>query len=168
MRSGPALGGLLAALLVASAARSDSPSCAECRHRGDLSALFVSPRSLGAGWQILSEAPVDPQGDPELRAAGVRATLSRHYTREVPGGGAEVCSVEIWSFGSPAQARRARAGLERAGWHCGVHGDLLVMLHGVALRRGERLRPALLPPCERLADLIDARAEESLRGAAGD
>ena len=158
--------GLAVALLVANVARAEPP-CTECRYRGELEALFVPAHSLGADWEILAEAPEDPQADPEMRAAGVRATLVRHYTRGLRGD-AEVCSVEIWAFGSPEAARRARAGMQRAGWRFGVHGDLLVMLHGVSLRRGERLRPGLLPACLRLADLMDAHVEERLRGAPGE
>jgi hypothetical protein len=157
----------LALLFAASGARGGEQRCAECRYRGPLALLFVPARALGPGWETLAEAPSDPQGDPDLRAAGVRAMQSLHYTRDLRGT-AEVCSVEIWSFASPAAARLARAGMQRAGWRFAVHGDLVVMLRGVSQRRGEGLRPGMLPACQRLADLVDARAEELLRAAPGD
>lgn len=162
----------LAFWLVAVAARGDQQSCAECRHAEPLEALFVEARALGPGWETLGEAPTDPQGDAELRDAGVRTVQTLHYTRERPGG-SEVCSVEIWSFASPAQARSARAGMARdgmpgdarAGWRLEVRGNLLVMLRGVALQRDQKLRPGLLPACHRLAELTLERAERALHGA---
>lgn len=154
----------LVALLAPLAARADEAPCAACTYRGDLEALFVPARSLGDGWETLGESPVDPQEDPDLREAGVRAARSLHYTHAIPGG-AEVCSVEIWSFGSAEEARRARAGMERERWRFSLQGNLLVMLRGVTLQRDRGLRPGLLPACHRLADLTEARARSLLRPA---
>jgi hypothetical protein len=146
----------LALWLVAVAARGEET--------GSLEPLFVEARALGPGWETLGEAPTDPEKDPEMRAAGVRTVHALHYTRERPGG-SEVCSVEIWGFASPAQARSALTGMARAGWRLDVRGNLLVMLRGVALQRDRKLRPGLLPACHRLADLTLERAETALHGA---
>ena len=158
------LGILLAVLLAAGVARGGERECSECFYTGELARLFVAPRALGPGWETVAEAPADPLADPDLRGAGVRTAHSLHYTRALRGG-AEVCSVEIWGFDSPASARRARAGMERSGWRFAVHGNLVVMLRGATLRRGESVRPGLLPVCRRLGDLVDARAQEELRPA---
>lgn len=155
----------LALWLLAVAARGEEPSCAECRYVDRLEALLVEPSALGPGWETLREAPTDPQRDPELRDAGVRAVHALHYTRERPGG-SEVCSVEIWGFASPAQARSARAAMSREKWRLDVRGNLLVMLRGVALQRGQQLRPGMLPACHRLADLTLERVDEALQGTA--
>ena len=153
-----------AALLVlaAAAARADTEACADCRYAGDLSALFVAPGAIAPGWESVAEAPVDPQADPDLRVAGVQASHSLHYTHAVHGG-SEVCSAEIWRFASPAQARAAEPDLRRDGWRVAAHGNLVVMLHGVSLRLGERLRPGLLPACRRLGELLDENARAALR-----
>jgi hypothetical protein len=148
-------------LLAAGAARADD--CAECRYAGDLSALFVAPRALGPGWESLSEAAADPRTDAGLLDAGVLASHSLHYTHAVRGG-SEVCSAEIWRFASPAQARAAESDVRREGWRVAVHGNLIVMLHGVSLRLGERLRPGLVPACHRLGALFDESVEAALRG----
>jgi hypothetical protein len=150
--------------LAAGAARADVEPCADCRYAGDLSALFVAPRALGPGWETVAEAPADPQADADLRSAGVLATHSLHYTHAVHGG-SEVCSAEIWRFASFAQARAAEPDVRRDGWRVAVHGNLMLMLHGVSLRLGERLRPGLLPACHRLGELLDESARAALRAA---
>jgi hypothetical protein len=148
------------ALPLASAAEPDT--CRECSYQGELAALFLPAAALGPGWELVDEVPVDAASDPELRGSGVRAVRALHYTRGFRGG-AEVCSVEIWSFTSPAAARRTGSGLERRAWQIGVQGNLIVMLHGVRLERGEGFRPGLLPACRRLADLTEAHAAALLR-----
>jgi hypothetical protein len=145
-------------------ARAEDDACRECRYQGELDGLFLPATALGPGWELVEEAPVDPRQDPELRAAGVRAAQALHYTRPLRGG-AEVCSVEIWSFASAEAARRTGAGLAREAWRIGVQGNLLVMLHGVTLRRGQGFRPGLLPACLRLAELTEAHAGSLLRRA---
>jgi hypothetical protein len=154
-----------AALILLAAGAARAGDCAECRYAGDLSALFVAPRSLGPGWESLDEAAADPQADADLRRAGVLASQSLHYTHAVRGG-SEVCSAEIWRFASPAQARAAAPDVQRDGWRVAVHGNLIVMLHGVSLRLGERLRPGLVPACHRLGGLLDESAEAALRAPA--
>jgi hypothetical protein len=155
----------LATWLATAPARAEDPACVECRYAGELQALFVAARALGPGWETLGEMPTDPQQDPELRAAGVRAVHALHYTRERSGGGSEVCSLEVWGFASPAQARGARAGMQRELWRLDVRGNLLVMLRGASLQRGHSLRQGLLPACHRLADLTLERADLLLREA---
>jgi hypothetical protein len=154
----------LAIWLAAAAAGAEEAPCADCRYAGPLEALFVAPRALGPGWETVRESPTDPQDDPDLRDAGVRAVHALHYARERQGG-SEVCSVEIWGFASPAQARGARVQMEKEDWRFDVRGNLLVMLRGVALQRGQKLRPGLLPACHRLADLTLERVDAALRGS---
>jgi hypothetical protein len=156
--------GIAGWLAAASASRAEPESCRDCRYIGDLALLFPAPESLGPDWELVEEAPVDPLQDRDLHAAGVRAAQALHYTRAFRGR-SEVCSVEIWKFTSAEAARLARAGMERDGWHIGLQGNLLVMLHGVTLQRGEGFRPGLLPACRRLADLTEALAGARLRRA---
>jgi hypothetical protein len=146
------------------AGRAEPAACVDCVYQREPAELFVPAEALGPDWEIVSEAPVDPQDDPDMRGAGVRSATTLHYTRAVRGG-AQVCSLEIWSFASGAEARRTRAGIDHAGWRIAVQGNLLVMLHGVTLERGQGFRPGLLPACHRLAELTEARAEALLRQA---
>jgi hypothetical protein len=152
----------LAVWLTADGALAQEPSCAACRYRGALASLFVAARALGPGWGTLGEAPTDPQKDPDLRAAGVQSVHALHYTLERPGG-SDVCSVEMWGFAAPAQALAAGPSMERVGWRVDVRGNLLVMVHGASFRRGQSLRPGLLPACHRLADLTLQHVDASLR-----
>lgn len=154
--------GVALSLVATPPSHADSDACVDCRYQGELSGLFVPAESLGPGWELVTEVPVDPLSDPELRASGVRASQALHYTRAFRGG-AEVCSVEIWSFSSAEAARRARGGMDRTAWRIGVQGNLLVMLHGVTLVRGQGFRPGLLPVCHRLAELTEAHAASLLR-----
>jgi hypothetical protein len=149
-------------LALATATTAEPDACRECSYQGELAALFLPAAALGPGWELVHEVPVDAASDPELRGSGVRAVRALHYTRGFRGG-AEVCSVEIWSFTSPAAARRTGSGLERRAWQIGVQGNLIVMLHGVRLERGQGFRPGLLPACRRLADLTEAHAAALLR-----
>lgn len=156
----PAL--LLAGLLaLTSVALAGDDACRDSRYTGELAALFVPPGELGVEWDSVRETPSDPADDPELRAAGVRATHSLHYTRARPGG-SEVCSLEIWGFASAEAARRAQAGIEQPAWRFARHGNLLMMLRGVTFSRADGFRPGLLPECHRLADLTEARANDLL------
>lgn len=161
-RLAPAL--LLAALCATTfVARAQDP-CRDCRYAGDLAALFVPARELGADWEHVRESPVDPAQDPDLDAAGVRSTHSLHYTRPRRGG-AEVCSLEIWGFATAAAARRARTQVGFPGWRIALRGNLLMMLHGVEFSLEQGFHPGLLPECHHLADLTEARAGELLNGA---
>jgi hypothetical protein len=141
-------------------ARADDP-CRDSRYAGDLAALFPPPRELGNDWDSVRETPSDPADDPDLRAAGVLASHSLHYTHAKPGG-SDVCSLEIWGFATAAAARRARAGIGSPGWRVSLRGNLLLMLHGVAFSLEQGFHPGLLPECHRLADLTEARAGELL------
>ena len=152
---------LVGLLALTPAARAGEDLCRDRLYSGDLAALFVAPRELGADWDSMRETPANPADDPELRAAGVRATHSLHYTRPRQGG-SEVCSLEIWSFATPEAARRARAGMGQPGWRDALRGNLLMMSRGVSLSREDGFRPGLLPECHRLADLTEARANDLL------
>jgi hypothetical protein len=155
----PAL--LLAGLLATSIARAGDASCRDARYLGDLAALCVPARELGDGWESVRETPSDPSRDPDLAAAGVRATHDLHYTR-ARRGGSEVCSLEIWAFSTPAAARLARAGIDQPGWRFTLRGNLLIMLRGVEFSRENGFRPGLVPECHRLAELTEARAGEMM------
>jgi hypothetical protein len=149
---------LLAGLLaLTSVARAGDDPCRDARYAGDLTALFVAPRELGFDWESVRETPEDPSQDPELRAAGVLATHSLHYTRAHEGRSV-VCSLEIWGFASGAAARRAQAEIEQPAWRLALRGNLLMMSRGVTFSRAEGFHPGLLPECHRLADLAEARA----------
>lgn len=139
------------------------------RHAGeapepDLGALFapVDP----AAWEVI-DAPPEPENDAELRAAGLRVSRARHYTRAL-GPVSEVCTVEIWAFARPAQAAAADAGFERKGWQHYVAGSLLVLAHGVRLERKVGSREGLVPGCVHLAEATRDRAARAAgeRGAA--
>jgi hypothetical protein len=150
--------GLLALTSTVQAADDD---CRDRRYAGDLAALFVAPQELGVGWDSLRETPSDPADDPDLRAAGVLAMRSLHYTREREGG-SEVCSLEIWLFATAGAARRVRDGIERPGWRYALRGNLLMMSRGVSLDRARGFRPGLLQECHRLVDLTEALAQRTL------
>jgi hypothetical protein len=152
------LAGLLA--LTSTALAGDDP-CRDRLFTGDLAALFVAPRELGSDWDSVREAPANPADDPELRAAGVSAAHSLHYTRAGQGG-SEVCSLEIWAFATGEAARRAQAAMDEPLWRVALRGNLLITLRGVTLSREEGFRPGLLPECHRLADLTEAGASERL------
>ena len=109
----------------------------------------------------MRETPSNPADDLDLRAAGVRATHSLHYTRARQGG-SEVCSVEIWGFATAEAARRARTGIEKSGWRFALRGNLLMMSRGVSLDRARGFRPGLLQECHRLVDLTEALAQRTL------
>jgi len=152
------LAGFLAA---ASAALAGDDPCRDARYAGDLTALFVPPRELGIDWESVRETPSNPADDPDLLAAGVRATHSLHYTRAIQGG-SEVCSMEIWGFATAAAARSAQAGIDQPAWRLVLRGNLLMMARGVIFGRADGFHPGLLPECHRLTDLTEARALELL------
>src|SRR5262245_43820839 len=151
--------------MLAPAAKAAEPGCRDSVYSGDLAPLFVAPQALGPDWDTVRESPSDPADDPELRAAGVRATRSLHYTRPRPDG-SEACSLEIWSFASAAAARRAQSEVGTPAWRIDAVGSLLLTTRGTKLSRDHGFRPGLLPECERLADLARARAGEILGCAA--
>jgi hypothetical protein len=152
---------LLGLLAPASDALATDVACRDRRYHGDLTALFVAPRELGADWDSVRESPSDPADDPEFRAAGVLATHGLHYTRE-RAGGSEVCSLEIWRLASSEAARRAQAAIGLSAWRYALRGNLLIMSRGVSLDRAHGFRPGLLPECHRLVDLTEALAEQKL------
>ncbi len=152
---------LTGCLALAHVALAGDDPCRDRRYAGDLATLFVAPQELGVGWDSVRETPSNPADDPDLRAAGVLATQSLHYTREREGG-SEVCSLEIWGFTTAEASRRARAGMERTGWRFALHGNLLLMARGVSFSRADGFHPGLLPECHRLVDLTEAIARERL------
>jgi hypothetical protein len=153
-------------LALTSVALAGDDPCRDAQYSGDLTALFVAPRALGFEWESVRETPASPMDDPDLRAAGVRAAKSLHYTRARPGG-SEVCSLEIWGFETGAAARRAQAEIERPAWRIDLRGNLLLMSRGVTFSRAHGFRPGLLPECHRLADLTENGASRLLGCSAG-
>jgi hypothetical protein len=150
--------GLLAPTPVAVAA--DAP-CRDSAYAGDLAALFAAPRELGSDWDAVRESPSNPADDRELHAGGVTAVRSLHYTRARPDG-SEVCSLEIWRFATAAAARRAHPEIGSPGWRIDSRANLVLMTRGTTLSRDHGFRPGLLPECQRLADLAQARVLEIL------
>lgn len=142
---GTALGLALAALSCASA--SAGPEAALLRQS-----------ELRAGWEVLREAPADPASDADLRGWGVTEQVARHYTRALPPGRAEVCSVEIWAFASEAQAEAAHAGFQYPDWQIDRAGRWLVMVRGLVLVRGTTPRRGVFPECGAIGRRVRARA----------
>jgi hypothetical protein len=124
----------------------------------------IFPPRPSAAWEVLIELPELP--DAEERALGLLGSTARHYTR-ARGPVSEVCTLEVWSFGKPDQAERARAELARPGWWGRAAGAQLVLAHGVRLERERGSRIELSAPCERLAEAAYTRALATLR-AGGD
>jgi hypothetical protein len=122
-----------------------------------LEALLPTAAQAGPGWDVVREAPEDPNADPDMRRWGVVATLARHYTRD-PGGAAQVCSVELWRFRDEARARAAHAGFSYPDWQIHRAGDVLVMLRGLTLTLGQAPRRGIFDACERLGADVRARA----------
>jgi hypothetical protein len=133
-----------AALLAASAA-------ADSEH------ALLSQREVGAGFEVVLEAPVDPTADPDLREWGVREKHVRHYTRDLRGA-VEVCSVEVWAFASVAQASAAEAGFAYPDWQISRAGSRLVMAHGLVRPRTGRPRRGMFAACDAIAERIRERA----------
>ena len=123
-----------------------------------LDALF--PPAPNRAWEVLVDRPESP--DPDERALGLRASAARHYTR-ARGRISQVCTVEVWSVASPAQAERARAEIARPTWWGHAAGGQLVLAHGVRLERERGSREELSSECIALAEAAHARALATLR-----
>jgi hypothetical protein len=111
----------------------------------------VLPPFAPVGWELVSEAPVDPRQDPDLVRWGVRAQRTQHYTRH-RGNTIQVCSVEVWAFDSDEHARTAQANVAFPGWRIEREASLLLMTRGVTRTAGRVARRGLFPDCSRLAD----------------
>jgi hypothetical protein len=120
-------------------------------------AIWLRAAEIGAGWEVVREAPIDPAGDPDLVAWGVRAQDARHYTRDMAGT-VQVCSVELWSFASVAQARAAHEGFAHPGWRIERVEDRLLMLRGLTLAPGSPPRRGVFADCRGIGDRIRLRA----------
>ncbi len=119
--------------------------------------VLLDARELGRGWDVVREAPVDPSRDPDLRGWGVREQHARHYTRDRHGS-IQVCSVEVWAFGSIAQASAAERGFRYPDWQISRVGSLLVMVRGLTRTRGRRPQHGVFPDCDEIGSRIRARA----------
>jgi hypothetical protein len=144
MRSPHVLAAALAGLLAASAA-------------ADAEVALLGPREVGAGFEVVPEAPVDPSADPDLRGWGVREKHVRHYTRDLRGN-VEVCSVEVWAFASVEQASAAETGFAYPDWEISRAGPLLVMAHGLVRPQAGRPRRGMFEACDAIAERIRERA----------
>ena len=126
----------------------------------DLASVFVPAPEIPGGWEMVAERPGDPGADEEMVRLGVRATEIRHYTRYL-GPLSQVCSVELWSFGSEGQAKRAQRITTHPGWRLIQGGAVLVMLHGVQIERGRGTDQGLFPECHDIGERTHARIAES-------
>ena len=122
--------------------------------------VLLDARDLGRGWEVVREAAGDPSGDPDLRRWGVRTQQARHYTRERHGT-IQVCSVELWAFGSIAQASAAEKGFRYPDWQISRIGPLLVMLRGQTRMPDRRPQRGVFPDCNEIGSRIRARAPTS-------
>jgi hypothetical protein len=109
-----------------------------------------------SGWEVDHEA-VDVERDPRMRAQGLLESVASHYGR-IEGPVSLLCTVEIWSFASPARARVAQASFETANeWTrtVGVVGSLLVLARSVRMERGVGASRDLAGDCLALAVSVD-------------
>jgi hypothetical protein len=136
----------LAPLLFAVAAAAEGPSVEQA---------WLSAAALGPGWEVVREEPSAPEHDPDLVGWGVRSQHARHYTRHRDGN-VEVCSVEIWGFGSVEQARAAEQGFAYPGWRFEREGALLLMSRGIRMAPGQAPRRGVSLDCARIGDRIRA------------
>ena len=123
-----------------------------------LDALFPPPPSRA--WEVLVDPP--EAADADERALGLRRSAARHYTR-ARGAVSEVCTLELWSFASAAQAESARTGVAQPNWWGRAAGAQLVLAHGVRLDRVRGSRAELSTQCAALAEAAHARALATLR-----
>ncbi len=144
-------------LLVVLAAPAAAERGAGAGYFGDLRAVFVPVRQLEGTWEVLHEAPTDPDRDPGMKAQGVRAVRTQHYTRYA-GPISQVCSVEIWAFVTPARAASVERGLRRADWRFILHENLVIMLRARTLERRVGTTKTLFEDCARIGELTRARA----------
>ncbi len=121
-----------------------------------LHAFFPPLSALGAGWELVKEAPEDPAADPELWGAGLRAVAARHYAQGEPGR-SRVCSVEIWAFSNAEGPGRVSPFVARPKWQLHSDGNLLVILRGVTLSPSGGFQPGIFSECQRIGELTHAR-----------
>jgi hypothetical protein len=123
----------------------------------DAERALLGPRDVGAGFEVVLEAPIDPAADPDMRDWGVREKHVRHYTRDLRGN-VEVCSVEVWAFASDEQASAAEAGFSYPDWQISRAGSLLVMAHGLVRPSVGSPRRGVFEACGAIAGRVLERA----------
>jgi hypothetical protein len=148
--------------LLAAAGLSGAPAAAQ---GPTLDWVLPSATEVGAGWDVVKEAPSDPKGDPDLVRWGVRAQRARHYTRDVYGA-VQVCSIEVWAFEGPGLAHAAYQGISYPEWKFALEGSLLLMVRGLTHPRGAPPRRGVFDACGRLGERVRARAARIAGGAA--
>lgn len=114
-----------------------------------LASLLPSAAEVSGSWEILREAAEPP--DPDLRARGLHASVARRYTR-ARGPVSEVCTLELWGFAAPVQARSVAGALasSRPAWEFHTEGPVLLMAHGLRLERGVGTRRGVEADCAEL------------------
>lgn len=132
------------------------------RSAAELERVLLSQADLGRAWDVMREVPGDPSRDPDLVRWGVRAQLARHYTRHATGY-IHVCSIEVWAFAGPDQARAAHDGFAYPDWQILREGSLLVMLRGLSQRRGGPPQRGVFPECKKLGARTQQRAARLAR-----
>jgi hypothetical protein len=123
--------------------------------------FWLSPGELGDGWESIAEATRPVSDDPDLQRWGVRARETRHYTR-YRDRHIEVCSVEIWSFASEAQASAAHEGFSYPNWVIEREGARLLMLHGRSWTRGKTPRREMFAACREIGRRVRMRVARDL------
>jgi hypothetical protein len=122
----------------------------------DLAALLLSAAETAPGWEVVPEAVVDPSGDPDLVAWGVREQRARHYTR-LRADTTEVCSLELWAFDGFEQAAAAVAGFAYPDWQITREGEILLMVRGLRRAPGVTPQRGVFAACEALGARVRAR-----------
>jgi len=122
-----------------------------------LEQILPGALDVGAGWEIVDEAPTDPSNDSDLVEWGVGAMRARHYTRR-PGGIVQVCSIEIWAFESVGQARAGEASFDYPELQIVREGRLLLMTRAVTIERGRGEQRSVFPDCRGLGERAQSRA----------
>jgi hypothetical protein len=143
----------------AARAKEATPDSAEISSPAErLEWTLLEERHVRPGWEVVNEMLEDPTKDADLVEWGVVAKRARHYTRR-SGSASQVCSVELWAFENDARARLAHQNFEFPDWRIDRKGDTLVMLRAVTIR-GETTDRAIYPDCEKLGNIMRARADK--------
>lgn len=129
-----------------------------------LQALFPGAGELEGAWEIVTETPTDPAGDPDLVGWGVNAVQTRHFTRQ-RSGGSEVCSVEIWQFRDAALAAGAHQQIAYPGWQITLHGSRIVMLRGTIWQLGGQFEKGVFEGCDRIGRQVRSRVDAASEAA---
>lgn len=123
--------------------------------------VLLDAGEIGTGWEVVDEAPQDPDLDPDLVRWGVRALRVRHYTR-MRGDAAQVCSIEVWAFRDESRAASAHAHFAYPGWRFARAGELLIAVHGLTRTLTGTPVRGVFEACAEIHARIGARARGPL------